>query len=499
MEIEEAKRRARSGPMMLFARRIFGIGITLLSTVTIARLVSPKAYGLANMSVVLFALAQIFREFGLTNAVLRKGTISQEEMSFLFWLNAGMTVVLAIVMALLAIPASLFYDEPIVANVMYVSVIGFVIGGLSLQHRALMGRDLRFGTVALIDSIALGIGYLTTLTLAFIRHDVWAIVIGTVVQSSIASVLYVTISGWKPGRYAKPAETKDLLKFGANSSIFSMCMFFSDNAASIVIGHFLGPAPLGQYTRAQALYKLPNANLVQPIVQSAMPLMTRLRPFPQEYRVAYLELVTRLCAFLFPISIMLTFAAVPLVTTMLGNRWDDAGRAFFFLAPSLTAFALGYCTGDLFITQNRSAELRSIGLIEMTVRVSAIVIGVQFGLAMTALAFTISNSIMAIYRAWVAGRSGPVSFLDQLQATVPAAPLAIGALLGGSAAWAFNWYDPMTAPILTIVTLCSSGAVALLIGLIVPTSRHALHSIANIFGFDKLVRKVSRRPAAGKA
>lgn len=499
MEIEEAKRRARSGPLMLFARRIFGIGITLLSTVTIARLVSPRAYGLANMSVVLFALAQIFREFGLTNAVLRKGNISQEEMSFLFWLNAGMTVALALVMAGLAIPASLFYNEPIVANVMYVSVIGFVIGGLSLQHRALMGRDLRFGTVALIDSVALGIGYLTTLVLAFIRHDVWAIVIGTVVQSSTASVLYVALSGWKPGRYAKPAETKDLLKFGANSSIFSMCMFFSDNAASIVIGHFLGSAPLGQYTRAQALYKLPNANLVQPIVQSAMPLMTRLRPFPEEYRIAYLELVTRLCTFLFPISIMLTFAAVPLVTTMLGNRWDEAGIAFLFLAPSLTAFALGYCTGDLFITQNRSAELRTIGLIEMTVRVSSILVGVQFGLAMTALAFTISNSIMAIYRAWVAGRSGPVSFRDQIHATRPAAPLAIGALIGGAAAWAYNIYQPLTPPLLTLLTMAFSGGTALAVGLCVYSSRNALHSIANIFGFDKVRNKILRRTGGGKA
>lgn len=489
MDIEEAKKRARSGPIMLFARRIFSVVITLLSTVTVARLIAPRDYGLASMALVIFVLAQSFREFGLTNAIMRKGHVEQNEVSFLFWFNAGATTVLSIILAVAARPISAFYKQPVVEFVVYASIIGFFISGLSLQHRAVISRDLRFGSIALIDSVSQLIGFITTLTLAFIRHDVWAIVIGGTVQSGVGSLLCVLVSKWQPDRYRTIPEWKELLKFGGNSFVFTVCMFFADNSASILIGHFIGPSPLGQYSRAQALYNLPNANLVQPIVQSAMPLMARMRPHPQEYRSAYINLVRSLCTFLFPLSIALTFSARPFVNTMLGDQWDQAGVCFMMLAPSLAFFALGYSAGDLFITQNRAAELRSLGLLEAFVRVTSIVLGVQFGLVATALAFTISNSVMAMWKVYVASRTGPVTLADHVTAATPAIPLAVGAALGAVMIQIGTGFWVVPVPVVAFTQIGAAAISALLVGLTFRSSRSALLAIISMIGLSRFVRR----------
>ncbi|RYE52636.1 MAG: hypothetical protein EOP20_14650, partial [Hyphomicrobiales bacterium] len=105
------------------------------------------------------------------------------------------------ILAIAARPISVFYNQPIVEFVVYASIIGFFISGLSLQHRAVISRDLRFGSIALIDSVSQLIGFITTLTLAFIRHDVWAIVIGGTVQAVVGSLLVVLVSRWQPDRY----------------------------------------------------------------------------------------------------------------------------------------------------------------------------------------------------------------------------------------------------------------------------------------------------------
>ena len=160
------------------ARRAFALGLTFVSTVTIARLVAPAEYGLANMALVVLGFAQIFRDFGLTNAVLRKGIISEEEMSFIFWFNAATTVVLALIIAASAPLAAQFYNQPIVSSVILVTLIGFTMTGLSGQHRALLGRNLEFGAIALIDSAGLAIGFIVTLILAVIYYNLWSIVIG---------------------------------------------------------------------------------------------------------------------------------------------------------------------------------------------------------------------------------------------------------------------------------------------------------------------------------
>jgi PST family polysaccharide transporter len=493
LDKEEAKRRARSGPLLLLARRAFSLIVTFVSTITIARLISPAEYGLANMALVILGFAQIFRDFGLTNAVLRKGVISLEEMSFIFWFNAGTTIGLALIIAAIAPLAAQFYHQPIVTSIILVSLIGFVLGGLSSQHNALMGRDLRFGTIALIDSASLLVGFLTTLTLAALYHNVWSIVFGMVAQSLLGSGLSVWLSGWRPGRLKKIEDLRSLLKFGGNSSVFSISVFLSQNSAPILIGHFLGAGLLGQYTRADALCKLPITNLIQPITQATMPVLTRLRPYPDEYRLAYISLVQKLCTVLFPLSIILVFSAAPLVRALLGDRWETAGYALAALAPTLVATAVASAAGDLFITQDRADELRTIGLIETVLRVGAVIIGVQFGIVATALAYTLSTMLAVSIRLVVAGRKGPVSLSDQLGATLPGIPIAVGSAIGCAAADVFVHFYVLSAfrnALVLLTTGCIGGLVA---ALCVPVSKSALLDVLEIFQFSRVIRLLNRQ------
>ena len=497
MEIEEAKRRARKGPLLLLGRRAFAVIIGLLSTITIARLVSPREFGLATMSAVILSFAQVFRDFGLTNAVLRKGTISEAEMSFIFWFNTATTLTLSVLIAASAPFVAAFYGEPVVKWVVLVSVFSFLSGGLALQHRALMNRELRFGEMALIDSAALLIGYLVTLGLALLWHDVWAIVIGTLVQSVTGSVLNITRSGWRPGRPAIHEDVRELLKFGANSSIFSIAVFFSGNAAPLIIGHVLGSSALGHFNRAQALFTIPTVNVIQPITQATMPLLTRLRAVPSEYRASYLSLVTKICVVLMPASVLITFSAVPLTDVLLGRQWHDAGLVLSALAPCLAFVGLGYSIADLFVTQNRSAELRTLGLFEMAIRLLCILSGVHFGLVPAAIGFSISTTIIALLRMSVAGRNGPVTTPDQVRAALPGIPLGIGALLGvGLADLTIREFSLGQLPALAL--LLSIGLlVALIAGSSVRASRRALVELSGMFGAHKVRDLLMRRRELG--
>lgn len=488
MEVEEAKRRARKGPLLLMARRLFAIVITLVSTITVARILSPEDYGLANMSTVLLAFAQIFRDFGLTNAVLRKGTISQAEMSLIFWFNAAMTCVLTVIIAAISPFVGEFYGEPLVTTIILVSLIGFLLRGLSQQHMSLINRELRFGTLAVVDGVSLLLGFVVTLGMALTGWNVWAIVIGNLVQLVIGSIAFVALSGWRPDWPRRHEEMRSLLIFGANTSIYSISVFFGNNIASIAIGYFLGPAPLGQFNRAQALYNMPNANLIQPITQATMPLLTQLRPYPDEYREAYLGLVRRLCAFLIPISVMFAMVATTLVRALLGAQWTEAGYVLAALAPALASAGLGYAAGDLFITQDRSTALRKLGLIDMVIRVGAVLIGCQFGVVGAALGFTIASYFVVLLRVYVAGRSGSVTTLAQIKSVLPGVPMGIGAAAGALIARGLLSYVAMPDLPRAVALIAASALGALIAGLLVAGSRRVLGELADTFGLHQLRR-----------
>lgn len=489
MDLDVAHERARKGPRYLLLSRLVVLVVTLLSTVTVARLVSPDQYGLAVMALVVLAFAQTFRDVGVTQAVLRKGHVSPSELNLIFWVTAASTSVISIAILAASPTLARFFHEPTVTTLLWVAVAGFFISGVTLQHRALLERELRFGVVASSDIAASVAGLVTAVTLALIRRDAWAIVISSVVQAVTAGLIVVVVSRWRPSRPRRDPHLWDLLKFGANATVYSTSVLASNQAASVIIGHGMGSASLGQYNRAQMLYAMPASNIVQPFARAAMPLLLRLRSTPEQYRLTYAALVRRLCVFLVPMGVTLSFAAVPLTAVLLGPQWHSAGVALTALAPSLAFMGLSFAVNDVLVTQDRAHALRNLGLIEAVVRIGAVYVGAQFGLVQTAFAFTAATFLVTLSRIFVAGRVPPVSVRDQLGAALPGVLTGAGAgLFCLVAVLARAGSLPEWGEFLTLALLGPLGGV--LAGLCWSTSRGAMAELADILGLAGISRRV---------
>lgn len=477
MSVEEVQRRARTGPLYLLGRRGVAAAIGFVSTITIARLLSPRDYGLAAMSIVILAFVQVFRDFGLTNASLRKGHIDQAEVSFLFWFNAAATTVMALLIAAASPLVADFYGEPAVRDIILVSLIGFVVGGWSLQHNALLRRDLRFGMVAAVETLSLLAGFVVGLAVAIIRRDYWAIVASGLAQSFASSAINLWATKWRPDRPQTVPEARDLLKFGANATLYSTLNFASRYISVIIIGHDLGTVSLGHFNRAYNIYLLPMNNVLRPIAQATLPVMARLRPHPEHYRAAYLGLVERLCTAMVPASVVLCFVGVPLIHLLLGDKWTVAGQVLGALAPGLAVYGVIAPISDLLVSQNRSGELRTTGVYDFLARMIGTLVGAQFGLVGAALGFTVGTVVILPNRVRIAGRSGPITMADQWSALLPALPLGLGTAVGCAAGRLGATYTTQ-GDLVSLVLICSCGALgALLAAAIVPASRRALTSL----------------------
>ena len=462
----------------MLARRALAVGVGLATMVTVPHLVPARDYGLAAISAVIFGLAETFKDFGLTSALMRKGEVAPEEVNFLFWFNGVTTIGLGAVIAAAAPLSTLFFHEPMVAPVLLVSLIGFVAGGVSMQHRSLLTRDLRFQTLAAIDAIALLAQFAVTLAVALVTHDVWAIVAGNVVASLLGGLLCVAASRWRPGALRWLPEAGSLFAFGAHTSVYSLSVFAANNVAALLVGRVFGAAVLGQYNRATALQTLPSNNVIGPLAQAVLPVLARLRLMPELYRKTYLDLVRHLNLVALPTAVVLFVAARPLATAVLGASWAEAGAILQALAPAIAALGFGYAVSDLYITQNRARELGLLGLFELMVRCLSVAAAVRFGAIAIAAAFSASTLLVVAVRIAVAGRSGPVSFTDHLRAAAPALPLALGALVGALsgaiAGWRFGWPDLAASAAIAGLGLLMSG----LFGLTSSFSRRAMIDLA---------------------
>ena len=83
----------------------------LLGTVVLARLLTPEHFGLVGMVTALTAFAEMFKDLGLGTSTIQKKEITHEQISTLFWVNAGAGIAIMLVLAAAAPFISWFYHD----------------------------------------------------------------------------------------------------------------------------------------------------------------------------------------------------------------------------------------------------------------------------------------------------------------------------------------------------------------------------------------------------
>ncbi len=489
VDIGEARRRAERGPLILVIRRFVLIAVSFITLSVLSRLLTPEAFGLSTMAAVILTFGNTIREFGLTKAVMRNAEIDQAEVSFVFWLNLAITVAVVGAIVLASPFVADFYNEPIIQWIVIFSAVGLLVRGAGMQHRSMIHRELRFGTLGTIDVIAVVAALFVAVTVAIIRQDVWAIVAGTVTQSVTEGILCFVLSTWKPDKFAVPKNVKSILGFGFNTLIFSMSNFLSNNISLLLIGRYLGAASLGHFNRAHNLFLIQTSNIIQPITQSALPLLSRLKEQPADYRAAYIGVVSRISLVLMPVAAILCVAPVPITLSILGDQWEEAGIVLGVLAPSLFALPFGYPTGDVLFTQDRTKALRTIGIVEAVVRIGLIVPAINYGIVAVAIAFTVGMIITSIYRMILVGSRGPVNIMDQVKATSVGVVPAMAAAAAALTAVYFLPVDEHSKWTISGAVITGGLGAAFLAILAIRPCRLAFWDLLKNFGLGGLVRK----------
>ena len=118
------------------------------STVVLGRLLTPSDYGLVGMAAVVINLVAMFKDAGLAQATVQREVVTPAQISTLFWINLGLVLVLALLVGASAPLIAWIYGDSRLVGLTVVLTVPIIASGLSLQHRALLERNMRFIDIA---------------------------------------------------------------------------------------------------------------------------------------------------------------------------------------------------------------------------------------------------------------------------------------------------------------------------------------------------------------
>jgi len=448
----DLKGRSVRGGMVTVTARVTGFLLRMGSLAVLARLLTPADFGLIAMVTAVIGFMILFKDLGLSHATIQKKDITHRQVSALFWINVGFSVVIMGVTAALSPLIAWFYGEPQLVGVTLALAAGFVFSGLTTQHQALLRRQMRFGALAMVQVASTVVGVAAGIGSAAFGAGYWALVVMILATEAGMTVGVWTVCGWRPGLPRGRSGVRALLAFGGYLTSFRLVNYFARNLDNILIGRVWGGRMLGLYAKAYNLLLLPLNQINQPLGEVVFPALSHVQDDRPRFRDYYLKSLSMLTLVTAPTSILCLVLADEIILTVLGPQWTEAGDIFRLLAIGALVQPLMNSAGWLYVPTGRARDLLKFGSIGVVLIVVSFFVGLPHGAVGVALCYSCAVLLWVWPCMHFAARDTLVDWrgiLDAVRHPV------LGALVSGALAFALRW---LLANVLTAWAVLLIGA-----------------------------------------
>jgi PST family polysaccharide transporter len=381
-----------------------GIGIQMVATVLLARLLLPRDFGLMAMVVTFSLLLTNAPPNGFIDSILQRKDIDRALATNLFWINLGIGVLLAVAFAAAAPLVALFYHEPAVAPINLAMSITILFSTAPCIHASLLRRAMRFPALARNDLIARAAAVAASIAFAFKGWGYWALVMGQIALALSTFIGVWLLCPWVPGFPQRRAGTREALGFAGHISTRYSINYFVRNFDNLLVGWRFGANPLGYYKKAYDLFTLPLTQIVSANANVAVSALSRVREDRPQF-LRYLMGATGMLAFLgMGIAGDFTLIGKDIIRLLLGPNWGTAGWIFIFFAPAMGIMMVNGVHGWIHVSLGHADRWLRWGIFEWLVTCALFFAGLPWGPEGVAVAWCVSFWLLTLPAIWYAGR-----------------------------------------------------------------------------------------------
>ena len=390
-------------------------GVQFLVMLVIARILSPKDFGLVGMLAIFLAVAQSLIDSGFSQALIRKQNRTELDNSTVFYFNIVVSVLLYILLYAIAPWVANFYDEPQLCKLMRVLCLVVIINSFAVVQRAIYTASINFKTQAKASFTAALLSGTVGIYMAINGYGVWTLVWQQLLNAGLNTLLLWIWSSWYPRLQYSWQSFRELFAFGSKLMASGLLDTIYNNMYTLVIGKVFSAASLGYYAQADRFTKLPSSNITGILQRVTYPVLCTLQDDDEKLRKDYRQLL-RLSAFIiFPLMCGLAGVAHPLVILLLGEKWQFAATLIIPLCFSMMWYPIHAINLNLLQVKGRSDLFLRLEVIKKVIGVTVLIVSIPFGLLFMCYSGIVTSIVCLVINTYYTGRLINVGFLMQMK------------------------------------------------------------------------------------
>ncbi|HEX3653482.1 MAG TPA: lipopolysaccharide biosynthesis protein [Rhizomicrobium sp.] len=365
-----------------WATRLLG----LVSTIILARLLTPTDYGVVAIAALIVGTVDIFTQTGQRLAIIRHPNPSHEHYDSAWTIQVALGLLLAIAI-LGTIPlATIYFHEPRAAAVIPVFSLRTAIGAFENIGTLNFRRNLEFDKQFRYTVYPSVFSFFTTLISAIVLRNYWALAVGIITEQTATTVLSYTMESFRP-KFCF-SKVRELWSFSIWTLARGVGIFFTAQVDKIAIGGFAGAGSMGRYEVATDLATSPFRELNDPMISVLFPVMASFKNDLEKQRQLFFTVLYWSAVICASISVGIAMVASDFTDLVLGPKWQDVKPLMPWLALAYGVLGIGngvYPTLDIWGHPHLSAKLQWFRLVAL----AACIVPVAFWMHnLEAIAFT---------------------------------------------------------------------------------------------------------------
>lgn len=397
-------------------------GVLILSFVTnliLAWYLSPNDFGAIGMLTIFISLSETIIDSGLGAALIQKKDPSELDYSTVFWCNLLISVVLYLLLFFTAPLISIFYKMEILTPLLRVKAIVLIIQGFRLIQTTRLQKQLNFKKISIVYLTASFISTVAAIVAAVLGLGVWALVIKTLLDTFIRTLIFWFIEKWKPLFKFSKESFKELFSFGAVMLSTSIITTLYTNIQALIIGKAFSATELGYYTQAYKLEEVP-ANAIEQIVnQVSFPVFSKLKDDIEKMKKGLQKIVISISYVFFPLMIFCIVCALPIFNFLYPDKWAPAIPYFRCLCLAGMMESVNTMHTNLLKASGKKGLYFKIQLIKRIIGMILIITSVYFGIIGLLIARIVIEYLFFVINGVITKKIINYSLFEQIKDILP--------------------------------------------------------------------------------
>lgn len=298
--------------------------ISILSTMILARFLTPDDFGIIGVVSIIFFVARTLIDSGLGGSLINEKNATDLDYSTINVFNLGVGILLYGALCLFSGYIEAYFEISDLKYVVMLLGLTLIIGPFGLVPGTILQKRLEFLTICKISIISIVLATIISIFMAYYGFGVYSLVANQVLQSLFITILNIYYCKYRLSFKFSFLSLKKLFNFGFFTALTSIVDSIYENLLTTLTGKYLSIQQAGYMSQAKRVEEAFSTSLTSAISTVSFPIISAYKSDNNFFRKECLSVYRTIMLLAVPCLVIIAIFSKEIIVIMFGSQWLGA-------------------------------------------------------------------------------------------------------------------------------------------------------------------------------